>query len=130
MPSSPGPRRAAVVRIAPSMAPQLAAQLRAVVELLDDHPARGRRLDTEVAEDALVEVLGDDHDVPLLVRVDVDRADLLELRGYLGVVADLLGDLDVDEDTMHLPGVGHQTPPLPLALAGSRAAPSRDLTAS
>src|SRR5512139_33721 len=117
---------------APSMAPQLAlaAQLRAVVELLDDHPARGGRLDTEVAEDALVEVLGDDHDVPLLVRVDVDRADLLELRGDLGVVADLLGDLDVDEDTMHLPGVGHQTPPLPFALAGSRAAPSRELTAS
>ena len=81
---------------------RLAAQLGAVVELLDDDTARGCGLDAEIAEHALVEVLPDDCDLAVLVGEDVDRADLLELRGQLGVARDLVGDLDVDEDALQL----------------------------
>ena len=61
-------------------------------------PAGGRRLDAELAEHALVEVLLDELDRPSGVAEDVDRADLLELRRQLGVAGDRVVDLDVDED--------------------------------
>src|SRR3954447_1742035 len=86
---------------------ELAPQLGAVVELLDDDTTRRSGLDAEVAEDALVEVLADDLHLAAVVGIDVDRADLLELRGQLRVAGDLVRDHDVDEDSLEL--VGHQT---------------------
>src|SRR5215210_2174421 len=89
--------------------PPSATQLGAVVELLDDDTAGRGGVDAEVAEDALVQILPDDRDLAAVVRVDVDRADLLELGGELRVAADLLGDIDIDEDPFELLGPRHQT---------------------
>jgi hypothetical protein len=78
-----------------------------VVELVNTHRAGGRGVDAELAEDALVEVLLDDLEAPVAAGEDVDRAGVLELLGELGVGADLLRHLDVDEDLVELLA-GHQ----------------------
>ena len=57
---------------------------RAVVELEHLHRAGRGGLDAQLAEDALVEVLLDDLNVPVRVGEDVDRADVLELLRELG----------------------------------------------
>src|SRR3954469_12839875 len=75
----------------------------AVVELQHAHVARGRGLDAELAEHALVEVLLDHLDAAVAVRVDVDGAGVLELLRELRVVADVVGHLDVDEGPWHQP---------------------------
>src|SRR5215218_4526916 len=78
-----------------------ARQRRAVVQLLDGHGAGGRGVEAESAEHALVDVLVDDGDLAALLGVDVDRADLGQLACQRRVVADLVRDLDVDEDAGH-----------------------------
>src|SRR4051795_1956936 len=72
-----------------------------VVELLHSHGARWRRLHAQLAEDAFVEVLLDDLDLAVLGGVDVHGAGIRELLRHLGVVADLVGDLDIDEQAGH-----------------------------
>src|SRR3954466_16331008 len=99
------PRRSARRRRGSSR--ELAPQLGAVVELLDDDATWRSGLYAEVAEDALVEVLADDLHLAAVVGIDVDRADLLELRGQLRVAGDLVRDHHVDEYSLEL--VGHQT---------------------
>src|SRR5436189_77651 len=76
-----------------------AREQRAVVVDLD-HPNRavGRRVEAQPAEHALVEVLLDQAQRPVvLLAVDVDRADLGELLRHLGVGGDDVVDLDGDE---------------------------------
>src|SRR6476620_2124200 len=81
-------------------------ELGAVVELLDVHGAGGGGFNAELAEDALVAVLGDDLDLAAGVLEDVDGADFFELGGEGGVVCDRVLDGDVDEDLVQ--GLGHQ----------------------
>src|SRR5881394_887567 len=88
-----------------------------LVQLDDPNRTVRGRVDAEVAEDALVEVLGDDFDAGVGRGEDVDGADFFELLGELGVGGDRGVDLDVDEDLVQR--LGHQT-----------AAPSFSLTAS
>src|SRR4051812_1941680 len=76
-----------------------------VVKLLHSHAARRCRLNTELAQDALVEVLLDDLDLAALVRVDVDRAGVGELLRNLGIAGNLARDFDVDEQAAHQAGV-------------------------
>src|SRR6201999_3263477 len=68
-----------------------------VVQLQHLPLLRRRRVDAEAAQDALVDVALHDLDATAVVAVDVDRADLAELRGDGGVVDDRVGDLDPDE---------------------------------
>src|SRR5262249_28147165 len=98
--------------------PRCQSSLLGLVELDDAHGALGRRIAAEVAEDALVEVLGDDLDPGLAGAEDVDRADLLELRRQLGVGGDRGVHLDVDEDPAER--LGHQaaTPNFSLIASG------------
>src|ERR1700733_7264344 len=77
-----------------------------LVELDDANRAVGCRINAEIAEDALVEVLLDHLDLAAGVLEDVNGADFLELGGEGGVAGYGGVDLDVDEDLVHL--LGHQ----------------------
>src|SRR4051812_3426197 len=95
LPATRGRRR---VRPAPRAS---ALERGAVVQLLDLHRAGGRGLHAQLAKDALVEVLINHLDLAIFVRVDVDGARIRELLRHLGVVANVVGDLDVDEQAGH-----------------------------
>src|SRR4051812_18833553 len=73
----------------------------AVVELQHAHLAGRRGIDAQLAQHAFVEVLVDHLDVPVAGCVDVHGAGVLELLRHLGVVPDVVGDLDVDESAGH-----------------------------
>src|SRR6476620_3436857 len=94
----------------------LLGKLGAVVQLLDVHGARGAGFDAELAEDALVAVLGDDLDGAVGVLEDVDGADFFELGREGGVARDRVLDGDVDEDLVQL--LGHQAPIFSLTTSG------------
>src|SRR4051812_41067342 len=79
----------------------LALERRPVVQLEHPNGAGRRGLDAQLAQNALVEVVLHHLGVPVLGLVDVDRTRLLELLGQLGVVARLVGQLDVDELARH-----------------------------
>src|SRR4051812_43887651 len=79
-------------------APGSALEDALVVELLDPHGALRRRVQAQLAEHALVEVLLDDLHVAAGVFEDVHRAGVLELLGDVCLVADLRIHLHVDEE--------------------------------
>src|SRR5205809_1828109 len=73
-----------------------------LIELHHLYLARGRGLDAELAQHALVQVLLDDAEIAvLLLREDVDRADLDELLRERRVGRDRRVHLHVDEHARH-----------------------------
>src|SRR5262245_59598087 len=81
----------------------MALPLIRIVELHDPDRALRRGADAQIAQRALVEVLLDDRHAALAGGEDVDRTRLLERARERGVVRELRGDADVDEQPRHQP---------------------------
>src|SRR5258707_139182 len=97
-----------------------------LVELDDANGAVGGGVYAEVAEDALIEVLGDDLHSGVGCGENVDGADFFEPLGELGVAGDRGVHLDVDEDLVQR--LGHQTATSSFCLTASGISSIRSTT--